>query len=97
MRQLKYKVQLLYGECKIIMFTCNFHIYLYLVTYLDLCGHETQLYIYVDMQLNYVDMQLNCVDNKVISVDIRSSLSCRFRRKSRYLLQIAYNYIYLSS
>lgn len=35
---------------------------------------------YVDMQLNYVDMQLNCVDNKVISVDIRSSLSCRFRR-----------------
>lgn len=52
---------------------------------------------YVDMQLNYVDMQLNCVDNKVISVDIRSSLSCRFRRKSRYLLQIAYNYIYLSS
>lgn len=35
---------------------------------------------YVDMKLNYVDMQLNCVDNKVISVDIRSSLSCRFRR-----------------
>lgn len=45
MRQLKYKVQLLYGECKIhvIMFTGNLHIYLYLVTYLNLCGHETQL------------------------------------------------------